>query len=166
MRTILVIIWALGCFAIVGCAGLGKKLEVPKITLVNLQVEKTTLFETTLKVAIRIINTNDIAFTLKGIDCELLLFEKRFATGVSNVVAEIPAYGSAIVPVYVYSSIVDMMKSIVNLKDSDRFKYEINGRIRIGGDALLPQVLPFTSEGELSIEDFPLNEHKQNEKQR
>ena len=103
-------------------------------------------------------NTNDIALTIKGIDCELSILEKRFATGVSNTVTEIPSYGSAIVPIYVYSSIVDMMKTIVNMKDSDKFKYEIKGRVRISGDGLLPPVIPFASEGELTIENFPLNE--------
>lgn len=155
-KTTLVVIWVLVWFGLAGCAGLGKKLDPPKISMVNLVVEKTTLFETTFKVDLRIMNANDVNLTLKGIDCEMLLFKKRFATGISNTVTEVPAYGSAIVPIHVYSSLVDMMKIIANMNDSERLEYEIKGSVRIGGDALLPPVIPFASKGELGIENFPM----------
>ena len=137
-----------------GCAGLGKRLEPPRVTLSNIVVQKVTVFETTIEVKLRIFNVNDIPIEIKGTECDLELMGNHFATGVSNQKVNIPSYESATIPVVVYSSVVSMIKSLLSLQNSEKLKYKLTGRIRIEGGALLPSAIPFKSEGELSFEAF------------
>ena len=136
------------------CAGLGKRLEPPRVTLSNIVVQKVTVFETTIEVKLRIFNVNDIPIEIKGTECDLELMGNHFATGVSNQKVNIPSYESATIPVVVYSSVVSMIKSLLSLQNTEKLKYKLTGRIRIEGGALLPSAIPFKSDGELSFEAF------------
>ena len=147
-----------GFFAVLlllsGCAGLGKRLEPPRVTLSNIVVQNITIFETTIEVKLRIFNANEIPIAIKGTECDLELMGNHFATGVSNKKVTIPSYESATIPVVVYSSVVSMIKSLLTLQNTEKLKYKLTGRIRIEGSALLPSAIPFKSEGELSLEAF------------
>jgi hypothetical protein len=63
-----------------------------------------------LQIELRVFNTNEIPIKIKGLDCDLELNGKRFATGVSSVDREIPAFGTEIVPVTLYSSVLDIFR--------------------------------------------------------
>ena len=147
-----------GFFAVLlllaGCAGLGKRLEPPRVILSNIAVQKVTIFETTIEVKLRIFNTNDIPIEIIGTECDLELMGNHFATGVSNDKLNIPSYESATIPVVVYSSVVSIIKNLLTLQNTEKLKYKLTGRIRIEGGALLPPTIPFKSEGELSLDAF------------
>jgi hypothetical protein len=49
-----------------------------------------------------------------------------------------------------------MVKGIHGLQNSDQLKYQIKGKLRLGGDAF-PSVLPFMSEGHVSLKDLSDN---------
>jgi len=49
-----------------GCAGFGKRLEPPRISLVHIQVRKVTLLETIFQIDLRVYNTNDVPLTIRG----------------------------------------------------------------------------------------------------
>jgi LEA14-like dessication related protein len=87
---------------LVGCAGLGKTLDPPRINLSNVQFQESKALETVLQIELRVFNTNDIPIKVKGLDCDLELNGKSFAKGVSNVDKEIPAFGTTTVPVTLY----------------------------------------------------------------
>ena len=69
---------------LVGCAGPGKKLAPPRITLTNIKVQEIKVFESVFQIELRVVNPNDVAIDIKGLDCELELNDKHFASGVSN----------------------------------------------------------------------------------
>ncbi|MBU0767807.1 MAG: hypothetical protein KJ687_01760, partial [Proteobacteria bacterium] len=68
-----------------GCAGWGKRLESPRITLANFNVQEIKIFESVFAIEMRVYNTNDIPLEIKGLNCDLELNGKRLATGVANV---------------------------------------------------------------------------------
>ena len=106
-RTLTVlIISAISAFSLTGCAGVGKTLEPPRVTLANIQVEEVKAFETIFQIELRVFNTNDIPIEIKGIDCELEINGRKFASCVSKVVKEIPSYGTDTVPITLYSSVL------------------------------------------------------------
>ena len=135
-----------------GCAGVGQQLDPPWISLANIRVEEVTGLETAFQIQLRVFNANDINLNVKGIKAELEVNGQPFATGVSNTPVEIPSYGTELVTVTVYSSVIKMFKSVYGLKESEELKYRLNGKIRLSaGNDMMPASLPFESEGQVSL---------------
>ena len=135
-----------------GCAGLGKTLEPPRVNLSNVQFQESKALETVLQIELRVFNTNDVPIKVKGLDCDLELNGRSFAKGVSSVDKEIPAFGTTTVPVMLYSSVVDLFRGMVGLHKKEKLKFGVSGRLRLEGGFLMPTVIPFKAEEELSLE--------------
>jgi LEA14-like dessication related protein len=143
-----------------GCAGLGKRLESPRIHIASIQVQEIKPLEAVFKVELRVLNTNDIPIVARGINCDLEINDKHFASGVSSAVTDIPALGAAVVPVEVYSSVLDMVRSVMGLKDQETLKYKIRGRLRVEGGPWVPSFINYESDGELNLQDLrPVSSH-------
>ena len=138
---------------VIGCAGFGHHLESPRIKMAHIQVKEIKVLETVFEIQLRVFNTNDVALQVKGIECELELNSEPFALGVSKTEIEIPPYDTQIVPIVVYSSVIDMVKGIHGLQKNEQLNYLIKGKIRLGANAF-PSVLPFASEGNVSFKDL------------
>ena len=135
-----------------GCAGVGKQLETPRVSLANIRVEEVSGLETAFEIQMRVFNANDVDLKVKGIKAELEINGQPFATGVSNTPVEIPSYGTELVTITFYSSVIKMFKSIYGLKESEELKYRLNGKIRVSaGNDMMPTSLPFESEGQVSL---------------
>ena len=135
-----------------GCAGLGKPLEPPRVSLADIRVEDFTGFETVFQIQLRVINTNDVDLKVKGIEAELEINGQSFAAGVSNTPVKIPSFGTELVTVAVYSSVIKMFKSVYGLQESEELKYRLNGKLRVAGDNALATTLPFESEGVVTFD--------------
>jgi len=136
---------------IAGCAGVGKQLDPPRISLANIRVQKVSGLETAFEIQMRVFNANDIDLNVKGISAELEINGQPFATGVSNTPVNIPSYGTELVTVTVYSSVIKMFKSVYGLKDSEELNYRIKGKVRVSGNNMTPTSLPFESEGQVTL---------------
>ena len=137
-----------------GCAGVGKHLEPPRVKLANIRPESFNLLETVFEVQLRVFNTNDTPLTIKGLESEIEINGKAFAFGVSESDVEVPAFGTALLPLRVYSSVFDIIKSAVGMHDQEQLRYRIEGKLRLGA-GIFPGVLPFESEGTISLPDIP-----------
>ncbi|MDX2499093.1 MAG: LEA type 2 family protein [Deltaproteobacteria bacterium] len=137
--------------ALSGCAGVGKQLDPPLISLANIRVQKVSGLETVFEIQMRVFNANDIDLNVKGISAELEINGQPFATGVSNTPVNIPSYGTELVTVTVYSSVINMFKSIYGLKDSEELNYRLKGKVRVSGNNMTPTSLPFESEGQVTL---------------
>jgi LEA14-like dessication related protein len=136
-----------------GCAGLGKPLEPPRVSLADIRVEKFTGFETVFRIQLRVINTNDTDLNVKGLEAQLEINGQPFAAGVSNTPVKIPSFGTELVTVAVYSSVINMFKSVYNLHESEELKYRLNGKLRVAGDSRFATTLPFESAGVVTLND-------------
>lgn len=141
----------LAVLMITGCAGVGKQLEPPRISLANIRVQEVSGLETSFEIQIRVFNANDIDLNVKGISAELEINGQPFATGVSNTPVEIPSFGTGLAAVTVYSSVIKMFKSAYGLKDSEALKYRLTGKVRVSGEGMMATSLPFESEGEATL---------------
>lgn len=139
---------------IAACAGVGKRLEPPRVKLANIRPESFNLLETVFEIQLRVFNTNDTPLTIKGVESEIEINGKAFAIGVSESDVEIPAYGTDLLPLRVYSSVFDIIKSAVGMQDQEQLRYHIKGKLRLGAGTF-PGVLPFESEGTISLPDIP-----------
>ena len=134
-----------------GCAGLGKPIEPPRVSLADIRVEKFTGFETVFQIQLRVINTNDMDLNVKGLEAQLEINGQPFAAGVSNSPVKIPSFGTELVTVTVYSSVISMFKSVYGLHESEELKYRLNGKLRVAGDSTFATTLPFESAGEVTM---------------
>ncbi len=64
-----VVILAIFVF-LTGCAGVGKQLDPPRISLANIRVQGVSGLETVFQIQMRVFNTNDIDLKVKGIEAE------------------------------------------------------------------------------------------------
>jgi LEA14-like dessication related protein len=135
-----------------GCAGIGKPLEPPRVSLADIRVEEFTGFETHFQIQLRVINTNDVDLNVKGIEAELEVNGQSFAAGVSNTPVKIPSFGTELVTIAVYSSVIKMFRSVYGLHESEELKYRLNGKLRVAGDNTLATTLPFESEGVVTLD--------------
>lgn len=153
--SVLLRIGAIAClFLIAGCAGIGKTLEAPRVSLADVRVQEMKGLENIIRIDLRVFNTNDVPLTLRAIDCDLTMNGKRLATGVSRVEQEIPAYGTAVIPVTLYSSVVDLFRGVIGLQDKEKVKFGLTGNLRVEGGAWVPSRIPFNAESEISFDAF------------
>ena len=131
----------------------GHRFETPRVKLIHIQVKDVKVLETIFEVQLRVFNTNDVALQINGIDCELELNGQPFAVGVSKADVEIPSYDTQIVPIVVYSSVIDMVKGVYGMHKNEQLEYALKGKIRLEGTSFAP-VVPFSSEGSLPIKNF------------
>ena len=147
---------------VAGCAGLGRSLEPPRVSLADIRVENFTGFETVFQIQLRVINTNEVDLNVKGLDAQLEINGQPFATGVSNTPVKIPSFGTELVTVAVYSSVIKMFKSVYGLHESEELKYRLNGKLRVSGDSTFATTLPFESAGEVRLNSSNKPETKLN----
>jgi LEA14-like dessication related protein len=133
------------------CAGPGKRIEIPRVSLANIRLEKIRAFESVFLLELRVLNTNDVAIEIKGIDCEVQLNDRQFASGVSDQITEITPHGTATIPITVYTSVIDIAEGIFGLSQEKKLRYRVKGRLHLGGGFLIPPVIPFESDGEVYL---------------
>jgi len=148
------------CLALTaGCAGTGRYTKTPKVSLTDIQIQEIKTLETAFQIELRVLNPNDIPLEVSGMECDLKIDGKDFAAGVTGDHHVIPAYGSAIIPVTVYASVLDMVSSVISLVQGSSVKtntpeslrYELSGHIRLGGKNVMKKTVPFDTKGELSL---------------
>ncbi len=134
-----------------GCVGVFHSLRSATVTISDLRVVEVRPFETELLVHLRIINPSELPCTVEGIACTLSLNDRKFGTGVAKITQTIPAYDTALVPVVVYSSMIDLMRGFLKLREQDQCSYKIEGSLRIAAGDSLPSHIAFVNEGTLDV---------------
>ena len=140
-------------FIMSGCAGWGQRLESPRITLANFNVQEIKIFESVFTIEMRVFNTNEVPLEIKGLNCDLELNGKRLATGVANVQINIPSYETALIPMTLYSSVLDVVTVLRGLAKTEKLEYKLTGRLRLG-KGVMPSTIPFKSTGEMPLKEF------------
>jgi len=133
------------------CAGIIKHLESPTIQIADIKVKEIKALEASFNVQLRVINPNDISIIARGINCDVEIDNIHLATGVSGTAIEIPAFGTATVPIEVYSSAFDIVKTIIALSNKEVSKYRIKGKLRLEGGSFILPGIPFETEGEINV---------------
>jgi LEA14-like dessication related protein len=138
-------------FLLSGCAGVGKQLEPPRAQLANVTVEGVSGLEAVLEVELRLFNTNEVAIEIHGIECELEINDRRLASGVSRTETRIPPFGTVIMPITLYSSVLDMVRRVMELPGRETMDYRLTGKLHLQNTPLFQPSIPFRSTGEISF---------------
>ena len=137
--------------AAAGCASIAS-LEAPEVRVTSLQMleSESGSMEQRFAVGLRLVNPNNKAVTIDGLDFELALNDRRLARGVSNETFELPRLGEAETRVVVTTSVFDVLRQAVELggRRDEPLDYRVHGRLHLASGFL--RTLPFDYRGTLS----------------
>lgn len=142
-----------------GCAALLGMKEEPTITLADIRIQNVKALEGVFIIKLRVTNPNDVPLGVRGVKCTLEIDGHELATGVSNEQQTVAAYGSTVVPVTVYASLLDLAGSVLGLmhtaealsEEEQALPYTLQGTAIITVKNFQKEIL-FTSSGQLSLQ--------------
>jgi LEA14-like dessication related protein len=118
--------------------------ESPEVLLVNIIPMDTTMFEQRLKVDLRVRNPNDYDLEVTGLDFTLHLNDQRLARGLTNQSATIPRLSETVLSVETTTSILDVVRQLLNFRPDQDLIYQMSGVVHVQGTRL-----PFENKGVL-----------------
>lgn len=137
--------------AATGCTGL-QNLEAPDISVTSLRLLEAEQrgLEQRFAVGLRIINPNDRALTVNGLDFELDVNGRQLVRGVSDRRFELPRLGEAETEVIVTTSVLDLLWKAVEFgsRADGKMDYRLKGRLHLGSG--LVRTIPFDHRGTLA----------------
>ena len=145
-KTILLLYCALTLSA---CSLFGGYQEPPRVSLVSIKPLEMGLLEQRYGLQLRIMNPNDDAIPMKGLNYSIDINGHEFAYGVSRQPVTIPPYSEALLDVEVVSNLLGVMRQLQNMggEERDSLNYRLSGKISLGKRLVR---LPFNVEGELT----------------
>lgn len=132
-----------------GCASLGGYRDPPRVSLVSIEPLDMTLLEQRYALQLRILNPNDVALPVSGLNYSIEINRREFAYGVSRQSVTIPAHGEALLDVEVISNLLSLMRQVQELGAGGKqvIEYRLSGKLSLDHS---PVRMPFDYSGELS----------------
>jgi LEA14-like dessication related protein len=130
-----------------GCSLFVPKLETPRLSVVNVELEKSDLWEQRMKVRMRVENPNDRAIPVKGLTCALEVQGQELAHGVSGASFNVPALGEAEFDMNMTANMAGAIIRLLGRGNSlgDQLEYRVTGKISLSEGLL--RSIPFEDEG-------------------
>lgn len=135
-----------------GCAAFAPKLETPQLSVVNVQMLESTVWEQRLKVRMRVRNPNERALPVKGLSYRLEVAGEDLARGLSDAGFTVPALGDAEFDMTLTTNMAATLVKLLGRRDdslSEALPYRIVGKISLAEGLL--RSLPFDERGELKL---------------
>ncbi len=135
-----------------GCSLFVPKLETPKLSVVNVELQKSDLWEQRMKVRMRVQNPNDRPIPVKGLTVALELQGEELAHGVSGASFNVPPLGEA---EFDMSMTANMAGALLKLLGSgrrigDELDYRIKGKLSLSEG--LMRSIPFEDHGTFKLQ--------------
>lgn len=152
--------FALVLGACAGCAGLGTKLESPRISVIGVRALEANLFEQRLEVRLLVRNPNALDIPVRGLDVRMELADEPFAQGTSAREFVVPARGEAEFDMLVTANAATALLRIAAAGRSEREQigYRLSGKLstRLG----VLRSIPFEETGTLPLGDLGSKKRK------
>jgi len=144
-----VIVTMLGCSAVV------PQIEKPRLALARVQLQDgSSVMEQRLLVGVRVVNPNDRALPVKGLNLSLDLDGHHVADGVSTRSFVVPANSEAEFDMLVTANLAGVLLKLATRRNAlrDPVPYRVSGKVatRLG----MLRSIPFTDTGAISISDL------------
>lgn len=145
-----VIILASLLTVLAACSTLVPKLEKPTLSIVNVELLKSDMFEQRLKVRMHVQNPNDRALPIKGLSYALEVAGEPFAQGVSGESFIVPALGEAEFDMNVTASMASALLRILSRGSlADQVEYRMKGKVTLSEGFL--RSIPFEEHGSFKL---------------
>lgn len=127
------------------CSSILQKPEPPQVALAGITLTEANLFEQRFLLKLRVSNPNGFDLPIKGLRYQLDLADREFMRGQSATAVTIPRFGNAHVEVEAHTNLLELMRQIRSLSESDRLRYRLRGELTAGEANF---TLPFDRSGE------------------
>jgi LEA14-like dessication related protein len=116
---------------LVACAGLGTKLETPRVSFVGVKALEANFLEQKLEVRLRVRNPNNRDIPVNGLDVDVELAGEPFAHGISAREFTVPANGEAEFDMIVTANAVTTLLQILggDHKSHEAVEYRLKGKL-------------------------------------
>lgn len=137
-----------GVLLIGGCATMSNYPEQPRVSLVSIQPKEMTLLEQRYALQLRILNPNETAIPIEGLNYSVEINGREFAYGVSRQAVSIPPFGEALLDVDVVSNLLNVLQQMQEMSNEqqDSLQYRLSGKLSLSNSLVK---LPFDYHGEL-----------------
>jgi LEA14-like dessication related protein len=134
-----------------GCSLFAPKLEKPKLSVVNVELQKSDLWEQRLKVRMRVENPNDRPIPVKGLTVALDIQDQEVAHGVSGASFNVPALGEAEFDMNMTANMAGALMKLLGSGNQlgDRIDYRIKGKLSLSEGLL--RSIPFEDRGTVRL---------------
>jgi LEA14-like dessication related protein len=133
-----------------GCSLFVPKLAAPTLSIVNVELLKSDLWEQHLKVRMRVQNPNDRALPVKGISYTIEVAGQEFASGVSGASFVVPANGEAEFDMSVTANMAGALFKMLGRGSADGIDYRIAGKVSLSEGLL--RTVPFEQHGRFKLQ--------------
>lgn len=131
-------------------AGCGTADPVPpQVSVADLRLLDSTVFEQRFEINLRIGNPNDFALPLDGLTFDLEVNGESFARGFSNQRVTIPRLGEGHVSVAASTTLVEVLRQMQLLAGRIDLTYRLRGFAYL--DSLQRRTVPYESEGSFRL---------------
>jgi LEA14-like dessication related protein len=133
------------------CSALAPKFETPKLSIVNVEVLKTDIFEQRLKVRLRVQNPNDRELPVQGITYRMEVAGEDFAQGASAAAFNVPAFGEAEFDMNVTANMAGTLVRMLTKggAERDQLDYKMIGKVSLSKGFL--RSIPFEEKGSIKL---------------
>ena len=136
---------------LVACAGLGTKLETPRVSFVGVKALEANILEQKLEVRLRVRNPNQRDIPVNGLDVDMELAGEPFAHGISAREFTVPANGEAEFDMIVTANAVTALLQILGSDHKSREAVEYRLKGKLSTHLGMWRSIPFDETGTLPI---------------
>lgn len=150
MKRLPLLLLAGALLAFGGCKSIGPFFERPEVTFDHVQIDKVSLFESTLIFTFRVHNPNPMGVNIESITYELGIENSHLAEGTLSQGFKLPASETQNVAIPVKFDHQKIFQLIPGLLNREAVAYTLSGKFRIMGFNL-----PFKTGGNLAMPKIP-----------
>lgn len=135
-----------------GCAGLVPRLETPRLSIVNVEMVKSDLWEQRLRVRMRVQNPNERALPIRGLSYTMEIGGEELARGVSGASFTVPALGEAEFDMNVTANMASTLIRLLGRGGKafeEQIDYRIVGKVSLSEGWL--RSIPFEERGTFKL---------------
>jgi LEA14-like dessication related protein len=132
------------------CAAFAPRLETPRLSVVNVEMQQSNVWEQRLKVRMRVQNPNERSLPIKGLAYTLEVAGQDFARGLTDTAFTVPAMGEAEFDMNVTANMAAALVKLLGKGDeslSESLPYRLVGKVSLSEGML--RSIPFEERGEL-----------------
>jgi LEA14-like dessication related protein len=137
---------------IASCSLVPTKLETPHLSIVDVELLKSDIFEQRLRVRMRVQNPNDRALPVRGLSYKLEVQGQDLAQGVSGASFVVPALGETEFDMNVSANMAGALVALLGRRNSARneIEYRVVGKVSLSEGLL--RSIPFEERGTLKLD--------------
>jgi len=139
--------------ALLGACALGPKFEPPKLSVADVRILSSDLWEQHLRVRMHVVNPNGVALPVRGLEYTIEVGGERFASGESAASFTVPARGEAEFDMNVTTNLAGtLLKLLARGPDAlgQSVAYRLTGKLSLSQG--LMRSIPFDENGTFNLQ--------------